>query len=69
MVVFAGIFKQMAWTAGGACVGGAVGGPPGALIGSIAGIQFFNSVLSSKGLTANILVFGEIFSKLCHNKH
>ena len=33
----AGIFKQMAWAAGGACVGGVVGGPPGALVGSIAG--------------------------------
>ena len=33
----AGIFKQMAWAAGGACVGGVVAGPPGALVGSIAG--------------------------------
>lgn len=32
-----GIFKQMAWAAGGACVGGVVAGPPGALVGSIAG--------------------------------
>ena len=27
----------MAWAAGGACVGGVVAGPPGALVGSIAG--------------------------------
>ncbi|KAJ8304494.1 hypothetical protein KUTeg_018077 [Tegillarca granosa] len=32
-----GIFKQMAWAAGGACVGGVVGGPPGALFGTLAG--------------------------------
>ena len=33
-----GIFKQMACAAGGAAVGGVVGGPQGALFGGIAGI-------------------------------
>ncbi|KAK6185847.1 hypothetical protein SNE40_007993 [Patella caerulea] len=32
-----GMFSQMCWSAGGALVGGAVGGPPGAMIGGIAG--------------------------------
>lgn len=35
-----GIFKQMAWAAGGSCAGGVVAGPPGALIGGIAGAFF-----------------------------
>ena len=33
-----GIFQQMACAAGGAAVGGVVGGPPGALLGGIVGI-------------------------------
>ncbi|WAR00879.1 hypothetical protein MAR_025251 [Mya arenaria] len=32
-----GIFKQMAWAAGATCLGGVVAGPPGALVGGIAG--------------------------------
>ncbi|XP_060579728.1 protein C19orf12 homolog [Ruditapes philippinarum] len=32
-----GIFKQMAWAAGGTCAGGLVGGPPGALVGGFVG--------------------------------
>lgn len=32
-----GILKQMAWAAGGSCAGGLVAGPPGALVGGIAG--------------------------------
>lgn len=34
---FAGILKQVAWSAGGACAGGVLAGPPGALVGGIAG--------------------------------
>ena len=40
-----GIFKQMAWAAGCTAVGGVVGGPPGALIGGIAGEQTLKSQL------------------------
>ena len=32
-----GIFKQMAYAAGGTCIGGVVAGPPGALVGGIIG--------------------------------
>ncbi|XP_045215733.2 protein C19orf12 homolog [Mercenaria mercenaria] len=32
-----GIFKQMAWAAGGTCAGGIVAGPPGALVGGFVG--------------------------------
>ncbi|XP_062615344.1 uncharacterized protein LOC134277087 [Saccostrea cucullata] len=32
-----GIFKQMAWAAGGTAVGGVLLGPPGAMVGGVAG--------------------------------
>ncbi|KAL4227947.1 hypothetical protein ACF0H5_013386 [Mactra antiquata] len=35
-----GIFKQMAWAAGGTCAGGVVAGPPGALVGGIVGAVY-----------------------------
>lgn len=35
-----GIFKQMAWAAGGSCAGGVVAGPPGALVGGIVGAVY-----------------------------
>ncbi|KAK7485905.1 hypothetical protein BaRGS_00022900 [Batillaria attramentaria] len=35
-----GIFKQVAWAAGGTAVGGMVGGPLGAMVGGVAGSYF-----------------------------
>lgn len=38
-----GIFKQVAYGACGTAIGGCVGGPPGALVGGIAGRYLFNN--------------------------
>ena len=45
-MVIVGIFHQVAYAAAGTCVGGVVAGPPGALLGGMAGIvTFVNQVL------------------------
>ena len=60
----------MAWAAGGAGVGGLVAGPPGALLGGIAGIYFcftctsLGSVILMQILLSECIFFWKIFS-LC----
>lgn len=49
-----GIFKQMAWAAGGTAVGGVLLGPPGAMIGGVAGS--FVGYMCSDEYTAMIKV-------------
>ena len=51
MQFIAGTFKQMAWAAGIACLGGVVGGRRGALLGSIAGENHHFNPLVTNGLS------------------
>lgn len=50
-----GIFKQMAWAAGGTCVGGVVAGPPGALAGGIIGAVYGYCVSDSYDSMLNVI--------------
>ena len=40
---FSGIFKQVAWAAGGTAIGGIFGGPVGAMVGGVAGWVLYMS--------------------------
>ena len=54
----------MAWAAGGTCVGGVVGGPPGALLGGIAGryiVVWYNLCWVWEGLISPDKVFFFLF--------